>query len=200
LAIWVEQSRQKLFNFFISEFTTMLRAIEQGASTAPEQLLPLVYDELRRLAASKMARENPGQTLQPTALVHEAWLKLAGSDSQNWKDRGHFLAAAAEAMRRILIDKARRKGREKHGGEWEREDFDDSRIQLGAPSDEILAVHEALDALEAEDQIAAQVVKLRYFVGLTIPEIANALGLSARSADRHWAFARAWLKRTIRLG
>jgi RNA polymerase sigma factor (TIGR02999 family) len=178
----------------------MLRDIEQGSSTAPEELLPLVYDELRRLAAGKMARENPGQTLQPTALVHEAWLKLAGSDSQDWKSRGHFLAAAAEAMRRILIDKARRKATEKHGGAFQRQDFEDSKIHLGAPSDEILAVHEALDALEAEDKTAAQVVKLRYFVGMTIPEIAEALDLSPRSADRHWAFARAWLKRTIRLG
>jgi RNA polymerase sigma factor (TIGR02999 family) len=163
-------------------------------------LLPVVYEELRRLASSKMAREAPGQTLQATALVHEAWIKLTGSDAKRWKDRSHFFRAAAEAMRMILIDKARRKATQKHGAGFERADFEDSRIELIAPTEEALAVHEALDALTAEDSLAAEVVKLRYFVGLTIPEIADALGLSPRSADRHWSFARAWLRKRIHLG
>lgn len=160
-------------------------------------MLPLVYDELRRLAASKMAREDPNQTLQPTALVHEVWLKLAGSESQRWNDRSHFFGAAAEAMRRILIDIARRKAALKRGGNQAAEELNESKIELCAPTEEILAVHEALDGLAAEDLLAAKVVKLRYFVGLSIPEIAEALGLSPRSADRHWAFARAWLQKTI---
>ena len=160
-------------------------------------MLPLVYDELRKLAASKLAREQPGQTLQATALVHEVWLKIAGSNSQEWRNRGHFFAAAAEAMRRILIDKARRKAAVRHGSRQTSEEFDESRIELRAPPEEILAVHDALDALAAEDELAAKVVKLRYFVGLTIPEIAEALDISPRSADRNWAFARAWLKTAI---
>jgi RNA polymerase sigma factor (TIGR02999 family) len=176
----------------------MLGAIERGDPTAAEALLPLVYDELRRLAASKMARENPGQTLQPTALVHEVWLKLAGDDAPLWNDRAHFFHAAAEAMRRILIDKARSKAAQKRGSGQVAEELYESRMELGAPTEEMLAVHAALDALEAEDHLAAEVVKLRYFVGLTIPEIAEALGMSPRSADRHWMFARAWLQRAIR--
>lgn len=175
----------------------MLEAIQPGDSVAAEALLPLVYNELRKLAASKLAREQPGQTLQATALVHEVWLKIAGSNSQEWRNRGHFFAAAAEAMRRILIDKARRKAAVRHGSRQTPEEFQESRIELHAPPEEILAVHDALDALAAEDELAAKVVKLRYFVGLTIPEIAEALDISPRSADRNWAFARAWLKTTI---
>jgi RNA polymerase sigma factor (TIGR02999 family) len=176
----------------------MLGAIGRGGSTAGSDLLPLVYEQLRRLAASKMAREDPGQTLQPTALVHEAWLKLSNSESQEWNDRGHFFRAAAEAMRRILIDKARSKAAIKRGSNQTPEELHESRIELRAPANEILAVHDALDALDAEDHLAAEVVKLRYFMGLTIPEIAEALNISPRSADRHWVFARAWLQCAIR--
>ena len=188
----------KFESLSISDLTTILGAIERGEPSAAEHLLPLVYDELRRLAAAKMAREDPNQTLQPTALVHEVWLKLAGSESQRWNDRGHFFAAAAEAMRRILIDIARRKAALKRGRNQAAEELNESEIELRAPTEEILAVHAALDRLAAEDLLAAKVVKLRYFVGLNIPEIAEVLGLSPRSADRHWAFARAWLQRTIK--
>jgi RNA polymerase sigma factor (TIGR02999 family) len=182
----------------MADFTQLLSAIDAGDPKAADQLLPLVYEELRRLAALKMAQEKPGQTLQATALVHEAWLRLAGSNHQQWRGRSHFFRAAAEAMRRILIDKARQKASMKRGLNQPLEELHESRIELAAPSDEILAVHEALDDLAAEDATAAAVVKLRYFVGMTIPEISEALEISARSADRHWAFARAWLKGAIR--
>lgn len=179
------------------EVTSLLQSLETGEAEDAGKLLPLVYGELRRLAAAKMAAEKPGQTLQPTALVHEAWLRLAGSDCQQWRGRAHFFGAAAECMRRILIDKARSKASLKRGGDQSIGELNESRIELKAPSDEVLAVHDALEALEVEDALAAQVVKLRYFVGMTIPEIAEALEMSPRSADRHWAFARAWLKRAI---
>lgn len=182
----------------MSQVTQTLTAIEEGDPKATGQLLPLVYEELRRLAAAKMDQEKAGQTLQATALVHEAWLRLAGSDQQQWRGRSHFVAAAAEAMRRILIDKARQKASLKRGQKLELEELHESQIEMTAPAEEILAVHEALDALSAEDATAAEVVKLRYFVGMTIPEIAEALGISPRSADRHWLFARAWLKGAIR--
>jgi RNA polymerase sigma factor (TIGR02999 family) len=182
----------------VSDITLILNSAQQGDPKAADQLLPLVYEELRRLAALKMAQEKPGQTLQATALVHEAWLRLAGSNRQQWRGRSHFFGAAAEAMRRILIDKARHKASLKRGLDQPLEELHESRIELAAPSDEILAVHEALDALAAEDATAAAVVKLRYFVGMTIPEIAEALEISPRSADRHWVFARAWLKGAIR--
>jgi len=182
------------------DITQLLSAIDAGDSHAAEHLLPLVYEELRRLAASKLARERAGQTLQATALVHEAWLRLAGSNRQYWHGRSHFFGAAAEAMRRILIDNARRKNRLKRGTDRPLEELDESSIELAAPADEILAVHEALDGLAAQDTTAAAVVKLRYFVGLTISEIAEALEISPRSADRHWVFARAWLKGAIRDG
>jgi len=181
----------------MSDVTQLLSAIDAGDPQAADQLLPLVYEELRKLAARKMAQEKPGQTLQATALVHEAWLRLAGSNHQQWRGRSHFFGAAAEAMRRILIDKARRKASLKRGFDQPLEELHESRIELTAPSDEILAVHEALDALAAEDAMAAAVVKLRYFVGMTIPEIAEALEISPRSTDRHWAFAKAWLKGAI---
>ncbi|HLH55613.1 MAG TPA: ECF-type sigma factor [Verrucomicrobiae bacterium] len=161
-----------------------------------EELLPVVYDELRKLAAARMAHEAPGQTLQPTALVHEAWIRLSRSERQQWRSRAHFFGAAAEAMRRILIDRARSKASQKRSGEHE--PFDDEVVALGAPSKEVLAVHEALDVLAAEDKTAAEVVKLRYFIGMTIPEIATALELAPRTVDRHWSFARAWLKCAIR--
>jgi RNA polymerase sigma factor (TIGR02999 family) len=181
----------------MSDVTRILQSIDAGDPKAAEQLLPLVYEELRKLAAVRMAHEPPGQTLQATALVHEAWLKLAGSDRQQWHGRAHFFGAAAEAMRRILIDKARRKAAEKRGGNRAPEELHESRIELKAPSAEILAVHDALDDLAAEDRIAAEVVKLRYFGGMNIPEIADVLGIAPRTADRHWAFARSWLKRAI---
>lgn len=183
----------------MSDVTQLLNDIDAGDPKAADQLLPLIYDELRRLAAHKMANEASGQTLQATALVHEAWLRLAGSDKQQWRGRSHFFGAAAEAMRRILIDKARQKASLKRGADQPLEELHESAIELTAPADEILAVHDALDALSAEDATAAQVVKLRYFVGLTIPEIAETLGISPRSADRHWHFARAWLKGAIRV-
>jgi RNA polymerase sigma factor (TIGR02999 family) len=182
----------------VSDVTRILEAVAHGDPAAADDLLPLVYEELRKLAAQKMANEAPGQTLQPTALVHEAWLRLAGSNRQQWGGRSHFFGAAAEAMRRILIDKARRKASLKRGQDQRLEELHESRIELPVPQDEILAVHEALDALAAQDAMAAEVVKLRYFVGMTIPEIAEALEISPRNADRHWVFARAWLKGAIR--
>jgi RNA polymerase sigma factor (TIGR02999 family) len=184
----------------MSELSRILASVETGDPVAAEQLLPAVYDELRRLAASKMAQEAPGQTLQATALVHEAWIRLAGSDRQQWRGRSHFFGAAAEAMRRVLIDRARRKAAQKRGANQRAEELHESRIELAAPSDEILAVHDALDQLAAEDPTAAEIVKLRYFVGLTVPEIAEVLGISPRTADRQWSFARAWLKQAIRGG
>ena len=182
----------------MSDVTQLLNAMDAGDANASERLLPIVYDELRRLAASRMAQEKPGQTLQATALVHEAWLRLAGSDQQQWRGRSHFFGAAAEAMRRVLIDKARQKASLKRGADQPLDELHESAIESTAPTDEILAVHDALDALAAEDATAAEVVKLRYFVGMTIPEIAEALEISPRSADRHWLFARAWLKGAIR--
>src|SRR3954471_11863587 len=182
----------------VNDLTRILESIDKGDPAAAAELLPLVYEELRKLAAAKMARESPGQTLQATALVHEAWLKLAGSDRQQWRGRAHFFGAAAEAMRRILIDKARRKSSEKRGGNQRAEELHESRIELRAPADEILAVNDALESLAGQDSVAAEVVKLRYFVGMSIAEIADALGIGPRTVDRHWAFARAWLKKAIR--
>jgi RNA polymerase sigma factor (TIGR02999 family) len=179
--------------------TPLPNANPEGHETT-EELLQLVYDELRRLAASKMAQERPGQTLQPTALVHEAWLRLASSNRQPWRGRAHFFGAAAEAMRRILIDRARHKASLKGGGNRPLEELHESKIEFGAPSEEILAVHEAVDVLATQDPMAAAVVKLRYFVGMAIPEIAAALEISPRSADRHWVFARAWLKTALARG
>jgi RNA polymerase sigma factor (TIGR02999 family) len=182
----------------MSDVTQLLSAVEAGDPKAADQLLPLVYEELRKLAAFRMANEKAGQTLQPTALVHEAWLKIAGDGQEHFANRAHFFKAAATAMQRILIDNARRKQREKHGGNQSREELHESRIAVAVPSEELLAVDEALAALAREDPDTAEVVQMRYFVGMTIPEIADALGLSPRTVDRHWVFARAWLKRTIR--
>jgi RNA polymerase sigma factor (TIGR02999 family) len=167
-------------------------AIETRAKAAAE-LLPLVYEELRRLAAHKLAQEAPGQTLQATALVHEAWLRLASARGIQWSGRGHFFAAAAESMRRILIDKARRKNRVRHGKLLVRVDLEHVDLAADADEDTLVAVDEALQRLSAEDPVKGELVKLRYFAGLTIPEAAGALGMSESTAKRHWAFARAWL-------
>jgi RNA polymerase sigma factor (TIGR02999 family) len=183
----------------MSEVTRILTAIEQGEAGAADQLLPLVYDNLRRLAAWHMAQERPGQTLQATALVHEAWLRLVGQEDSQWDGRRHFLAAAAEAMRRILIDNARRKQAARHGGGLHRTELkpDELPIAGGAPDDELLAVDEALAALAAHDPSKAELVKLRYFAGFTLEETAAALGMSLRTTKRDWAYARAWLYREI---
>lgn len=182
----------------MSDVTRVLEAAQNGDPGATGQLLPLVYDELRKLAAAKMAREKPGQTLQPTALVHEAWLRLVGSENQRWENRAHFFAAAAEAMRRILIEKARRRQRLRHGGGQERVDLDEIAIIAPESDERLLQVHEALDRLAAQDKVKADVVKLRFFVGLTDREVADALGLSERTVERHWAYAKPWLFRQIR--
>ena len=177
----------------MTDVTHLLSAIEQGDAGASEQLLPLVYDELRKLAAQKLAQEKPGQTLQATALVHEAYLRLIGSEVPSWKGRGHFFAAAAEAMRRILIENARRKQTEKHGGALQRVDLDGVDVPEAAPSVDILAVDEALSRLAAEDPVKAELVKLRYFGGLSVEDAARVLGISRATADRYWAYARVWL-------
>ncbi len=182
----------------MNDVTRILNAIEQGDAKAAEQLLPLVYDELRRLAGYKMANEAPGHTLQATALVHEAWLRLVGSKQQSWENRTHFFAAAAEAMRRILVEHARRKQSLKRGGGAGHDELDESALVLTAPPDELLAVHEALDKLATEDPPAAELVKLRYFVGLTMEESASALGMAHRTAERLWTYARVWLRREMR--
>jgi RNA polymerase sigma factor (TIGR02999 family) len=176
----------------------MPERIEQGEPRAADQLLPLVYEELRKLAAQKMAHETPGQTLQATALVHEAWLRLGGDRQPAWQNRAHFFAAAAEAMRRILIDRARRKQAERHGGGAQHVDLDGLEIPAAMDDEQLLAVHEALDRLAAHDAVKAELVKLRFFVGLTIEETAEVLGLSAPTAKRYWAYARAWLYRAIK--
>jgi RNA polymerase sigma factor (TIGR02999 family) len=169
----------------------------QGDPKAADELLPLVYSELRKLAASKMANESPNQTLQPTALVHEAWLRLVGNEPPKFDGRAHFFAAAAEAMRRILIDKARRKRALRHGGEQQRVDFEDVDIAAPVGEDELLAMNEALNKLANNHAVQAEVVKLRYFVGLTNVETAQALGLSERTVKNYWTHARAWLFREI---
>ncbi len=177
----------------VSEVTCILDRIQCGDSKAANQLLPLVYEELRKLAACKMASEPAGHTLQPTALVHEAWMRLAGSPVQRWDNRGHFFAAAAEAMRRILIDRARAKCRQKRGGDWERRSLDE--VQLAVESDPVtlLSVNEAMEKLSQQFPEIGDVVKLRFFAGLSIEEAADALNISVATVKRHWAFARAWL-------
>jgi RNA polymerase sigma factor (TIGR02999 family) len=178
----------------MNDVTRILSAIERGDPRAVGELLPLVYGELRRLAKQRLAREKPGQTLQATALVHEAYLRLVGADaSGGWDSRGHFLAAAAEAMRRILVDNARRKHAEKRGGRLGRQSIDDIDIAAPAPSEDLLALDEALAKLEANDPVKAQLVKLRYFAGLSEDEAAQALGISRTTAHRHWRYARVWL-------
>jgi RNA polymerase sigma factor (TIGR02999 family) len=179
----------------MSEVTQILDQIQRGDPQAAADLLPLVYAELRRLAAAQLAREKPGQTLDATALVHEAYLRLVGpADEECWQSRGHFFATAAEAMRHILVDLARRKGRKKRAGERVRVSLDAVEPVTSAPDDDLLALDEALTRLGEVDPTAAELVKLRYFAGLTIPQAAEALGIGARSADRVWAYARAWLR------
>jgi RNA polymerase sigma factor (TIGR02999 family) len=177
----------------MNEVTRILDAIGQGEAGATAQLLPLVYDELRRIAAQRMAQEKPGQTLQATALVHEAYLRLVGDAGGEWDNRRHFFAAAAEAMRRILVDKARRKRRVRHGGGKERIGLDEACSLVQPPSDDLLALDEALTRLASLKPVRAEVVKLRFFAGLSMPEVARTLGISLPTAERYWAFARTWL-------
>jgi RNA polymerase sigma factor (sigma-70 family) len=207
----------------MSDVTRILSQIESGDPAAAEQLLPLVYNELRKLAAARLAQEKPGQTLQATALVHEAYLRLLGGGEKSevrdqkpespnatsdlppptsdlWDSRGHFFAAAAEAMRRILIDQARRKESQKRGGDWQRQELEGIEIAAAEPSLDILAVQAALERFERIDPQKAELVKLRYFAGLTIPQAAAALGISSTTADRHWAYARAWLHAELARG
>ena len=184
----------------MSDVTRILTAIERGDAQATDELLPLVYEELRTLAAQKLSHEPPGQTLQATALVHEVYLRLVGDESQNWKSRGHFFAAAAEAMRRILVENARRKRRVKRGDGRRRVDFDQVDVAAEGLSENLIAVDEALARLSEEDHLAAELVKMRYFAGLTLAQAAEALGVSARTADRCWAYAKAWLYHEIAKG
>jgi RNA polymerase sigma factor (TIGR02999 family) len=181
----------------MSDATVTLAAIEAGDPKAAEQLLVLVYDELRRLAASKLALESAGQTLQPTALVHEAWLRLVGDQSPSFKDRTHFFRASAEAMRHILIDRARRKKTERHGGSYRRIDFDEFDVATPPADEQLLVVNDALDKLAVEHPVQAELVKLRYFAGLTNEEISEVLGISVSTVKNYWAFSRAWLLNEI---
>ena len=181
----------------MNDVTRILNAIDHGDRHASEELLPMVYEQLRELAARKMAQEAPGQTLQPTALVHEAWLRLVGGQNIQWEGRAHFFGAAAEAMRRILINNARRKHALRHGGGQQRVDIEAIEIATAVKDDEILAVDDALERLSQQDRPKAELVKLIYFVGLTIPEAASILGISEPTAKRHWAYARAWLLDSI---
>jgi RNA polymerase sigma factor (TIGR02999 family) len=182
----------------MGEVTRILSAIEQGDPQAARQLLPILYDELRRLAAAKLAQERPGQTLEATALVHEAYLRLVGpGEERHWDSCGHFFAAAAEAMRRILVENARRKRSGKHGGGRVRHDLDEVEAAAPEPSEDLAALDEALNKLAAEDPLKAELVKLRHFAGLTVEQAAGALGISATTANRYWAYARAWLHHEI---
>ena len=184
----------------MSDATVMLAAIKAGDSKAAEELLVLVYDELRRLAASKLAGEAPGQTLQPTALVHEAWLRLVGGRTPSFKDREHFFRASAEAMRRILIDRARRKHTMRHGGEYQRVDFEGFDVAAPSLDNQLLAMNEALDKFVLEHPVQAELVKLRYFAGLTNEEVSEVMGISVSTAKNYWNFSRAWLLNEIESG
>jgi RNA polymerase sigma factor (TIGR02999 family) len=182
----------------VKDVTQILHSIQEGNGTAVDELLPLVYEELRRMAASKMARESPGHTLQPTALVHEAWLRLTGDANPRYEGRSHFFCAAAEAMRRILVESARRKSSLKRGARAERVELNEAHQVQELPSDELLDIDEALNLLASEDPQAADLVKLRYFVGMTMEEAARALDIPLRSAERVWTYARAWLRRSLK--
>ena len=183
---------------FISDAIQILEATQQGDPKAADELLALVYEELRKLAAAKLANEAAGQTLQPTALVHEAWLRLVGSNRDHWAGRAHFFAAAAEAMRRILIEKARHKRASRHGGKFQRLDLEAADLPGPDDEDQLLAVHDALDKLAVHHHTKAELVKLRYFVGMTIPEAAQVLGISEPTAKNYWAWARVWLYKEIK--
>ena len=182
----------------MSEITQILQAVGRGDRRASEELLPLVYDELRRHAAARMAREAAGQTLQPTALVHEAWMRLVGEGDRTWQNRAHFFGAAAEAMRRILIENARRKSRLKHGGDQVRLDLDQLELAATTPDEKILLIDEALERLRTQDPEKAQVVVLKFFGGYTNQEVAANLGVTERTIARHWAYAKPWLFQSIR--
>jgi RNA polymerase sigma factor (TIGR02999 family) len=182
----------------MSNVTVILDAIQKGDPKAPEELLPLVYDELRKLAAFKLAQQSPDQTLQPTALVHEVYLRLLGHEQRSWQDRKHFFAAAAEAMRHVLVDRARRKASVRHGGGWQRLDLDDAVIAAGTSDENILLINEALEKFALHDPACADLVKLRFFGGLTFSQAAEIMGISERTAQRFWAYARAWLYREIK--
>lgn len=181
----------------MSEVTIILEAIQKGDPKAAEELLPLVYEELRKLAAFKLAQQPPNQTLQPTALVHEAYLRLLGDGHRSWQDRRHFFAAAADAMRHLLVDRARRKGALRHGGGWHRVDLDHVVVAARTTDENLLLMNEALEKLAAHDPATAELVTLRFFAGLTFPQAAQVLGLSERTAKRTWAYARAWLFKEI---
>jgi RNA polymerase sigma factor (TIGR02999 family) len=184
----------------MTDVTHILSAIERGDLQAAQQLLPLVYDELRKLAAQKLAQEKPGQTLQATALVHEAYVRLVDTDKvQHWNSRGHFFAAAAEAMRRILVENARRKQRHRHGGGRHRAALDAARLCYQSPDEELLAIHDALERLTADDSAAAELVKLRYFAGLSVEQAAEAMGIPRSTAYVHWSYARASLRVLLEL-
>lgn len=183
----------------MSDVTQILGQIEDGDQNAAEELLPLVYDELRKLAAAKMAQEAPGQTLQATALVHEAYIRLVDVDkAEHWNSRWHFFAAAAEAMRRILIEHARHKQRHRHGGQFNRVPLDDVELATALPADELLVLHDAIDALAAHAPVAADLVKVRYFAGLSVEQAAEAMGIARSTAYEHWTYARAWLFAALR--
>ena len=182
----------------MGDATLLLNAVERGDAKAADKLLELVYSELRALAAHKMAQERPGQTLQPTALVHEAWMRLVGSETPNFQNRAHFFSAAAEAMRRILIDRARRRRTQRHGGKYERVNLDDYDLAAPEADDELLAVNEALEQLSKEHPLQAEVVKLRYFGGRTNEEVAQILDVSLATVKNYWAFSRAWLHQHIK--
>ena len=183
----------------MTDVTHILNAIEQGDVQATDKLLPLVYQELRLLAAQKLSQERPGQTLQATALIHEAYIRLVEGENQNWNSRGHFFKAAAEAMRRILIENARRKTSVKRGGERQRIELSEANLAIESPSDDLLALDEALNRLSTEEPSIADLVKLRYFGGLTIDQVAEIQGISRRTAIDHWAYARSWLAREVKI-
>lgn len=183
----------------MNDVTRILSQIEQGDGNAAEQLLPLVYEELRKLAAARLTREKPGQTLQATALVHDAYIRLVDvQKAQHWNSRWHFFAAAAEAMRRILIEQARKKNRQRHGGQFNRVELDDAQLSTNLPPDELLMLNDAIDALAAHDRVAAELVKVRYFAGLSMEQAAEAMGIARSTAYEHWTYARAWLFAALR--
>ena len=181
----------------MTDVTRILNAIEQGDAKATDELLPLVYEELRLLAAQKLSHEPPGQTLQATALVHEAYIRLVGDDPRTWDSRGHFFAAAAEAMRRILVESARRKGRLKRGGNYERVSLDDVDLAISSLSEDVVALDEALTKLADERPQMVKAIELRYFAGLTVEQVAEILGVSERTVSSYWTYAKAWLYREI---